>query len=108
MAIRLPEDRELASKVIESEQYRQQRSYEMGIIGRLTGDAQHKPGNIVVFVVILCFTFLTIIVFDHDPDLPKKEIIFSIISVITLALGYFFGKRDDSMEEARSVRKRER
>ena|ERR1700730_15885797 len=109
MAIRLPDDKELASKIIEAEQYRQERAYQMGLIGRLTGDAQHKPGNIVVFVVILCFAFCGIIVFVHDPDLPRKDIILSMFSVITLALGYYFGKREDERDEySPRSRKRER
>ncbi len=94
MAVRLPDDKELALKIIDVEYQKKQNLIETGLMGRLIGDTQHKPGNIVVLVVILCFAFSGGIVFVHDPDLPRKDIIFSMVSIITLALGYFFGKND--------------
>lgn len=67
----------------------------MGWIGRIIGTAEHKPGNIVVLVVALCFLFIAVVIFSDDQTLPKKEIIASLISIITLALGYFFGKKSE-------------
>jgi len=86
----------MAMKVMDLHQSRQERLLDMGFIGRLVGGgAVHKPGNIVVLVVFLCFLFALVIIFTHDSDLPRKEIIFSLISVITLSLGYYFGKKSE-------------
>ena len=86
MALKLPQDREMAMKVMDLHQSRQERLLDMGFIGRLVGGgAVHKPGNI----------FALVIIFTHDSDLPRKEIIFSLISVITLSLGYYFGKKSE-------------
>jgi hypothetical protein len=95
MALKLPDDREVAFKVIEFQQAKQEQTIRMGVIGRITGEAEHKAGNIVVFVIVLCFIFVGLLIFDHDTDLPRREIIFSLISVITLSLGYYFGKKSE-------------
>ena len=95
MPIRLPDDRELALKVIDIQQQARERSLQLGLLGRLTGDVQHKAGNIVVLVIILCFALAVLVMFLHDSELPRKDLILSIFSIITLVLGYYFGKKED-------------
>jgi hypothetical protein len=95
MPIRLPDDRELALKVIDIRQQTRERTLQLGWLGRLTGDVQNKTGNIVVLVIILCFSLTVLVLFLHDSELPRKDLILSIFSIVTLVLGYYFGKKED-------------
>ena len=73
----------------------------LGFIGRCFGDAIHSSKNIT-FVICL-FTFLYVVVmlllvfFNEDINNEKIDIVNSVFNeampVITLALGYLFGKK---------------
>jgi hypothetical protein len=94
----LPSDLHLASKVIEFETQRTTRSLEMGWIGRVFGSVQDKPGNIAGFAIIASFFVLVgiIIVSARDPAFKTDAVLPVFTGIITLALGYLFGKGSGS------------
>lgn len=59
-----------------------------------------------VFVVVMCFAYLTAITFIKVPDTANvSEIKMAVISILTLVVGYFFGssrsshQKDDTIKE---------
>jgi hypothetical protein len=65
----------------------------MGVIGRLLGSSEHKPGSLVVLVLVLSFIMMIVMFLIHDTEPYRRDIIASLFSLITLSLGYYFGKR---------------
>lgn len=73
---------------------RKTRRQEMGLFG-LLGSGPEKPANIVALAIILAFVCLAAVIFgypDSGEHLSKKDLITPLISLITLALGYLFGR----------------
>lgn len=93
MPLRLPTDPELAAKVIAFRQTRSEQILEVGWISYIIGRGENKPAGIVALVLIACFLLIVLMLLVRDPDLPRKDIILSLFSLITLSLGYYFGKR---------------
>jgi hypothetical protein len=90
----LPSDLGLASKVIELETQRTARLLEMGWIGKVFGSVQDKPGNIAGFAIIASFLVLVgiLVVSAMDPAFKTDAVLPIFTGIITLALGYLFGK----------------
>ena len=74
---------------------------EIGWIGKIIGAADEKAGNIAFLVIASCFVILIIIfasIYWNPPSTQGQEdfaagISTALISIITLALGYLFGKQ---------------
>ena len=66
----------------------------MGIIGLLLGGANEKPGNIAGFVIVvsICAIFVVLLWFPDNASLSKKDAVTFFGGIITLALGYVFGR----------------
>lgn len=67
---------------------------EMGLWG-LFGVAREKPLNLAAIVIIMSFAALLIVIFFYSElpgQLTKKDIVAPLFSLITLALGYVFGR----------------
>src|SRR5205814_9316082 len=94
MPFRLPDDPEMASKVMEFRQTRMERILEAGVIGYLIGRGENRPAGIVVLVLFICFALIAVVLLfvPAGSDLPRKDIILALISIITLALGYYLGQ----------------
>ena len=70
---------------------------ELGWFGFPFGGRSEKPGNISAMVIILCFGAMAVVYFfPHDlgPGITIKEAFQSLMSVVTLILGYLFGSND--------------
>jgi len=87
----LPDDPDIASKVIDQQAMQYQRKLEAGVIGWFFGDVQNKPGNIAGFSVFFSFIALVIVYLSTAEDSPKGELYTLFGGIITLALGYLFG-----------------
>lgn len=66
----------------------------MGWIGRVFGNAVEKPGNIAGAAIIVSFVVLigVIIASIENPSFKTDALIPVFTGIITLALGYLFGK----------------
>ncbi len=64
-------------------------SLEAGWLGKIFGSATYAPTNIAGFVVCL---FVVIICVVGFLKMPTAEFVERVIPIITLALGYLFGK----------------
>jgi hypothetical protein len=77
-------------------------AFELGWLGKLFGGKSEKAGNISGVVIVLCVLSLAVIwavdtyiaqLGKHaEPAMPFENIFSGLLSVITLALGYLFGK----------------
>ena len=91
----LPNDSDLASKVVEVKSAHEATCMEQGWLGRAFGDVKNKSGNIAGFVIALSFLMLFTLCFV--PDSPHADkLATGCIALITLALGYIFGKAERS------------
>jgi hypothetical protein len=89
----LPADRELALKVVETHHARDQKNIELGWIGVVLGDVKHKPGNIAFLAIVSSFVLIAVLMFTREQaDLPRRELITLLGTIITGALGYLFGR----------------
>ena len=95
--LQVPDQPELASKIVESQVRREERALEMGWIGALFGDVHHKPGNIAGFVIVMSMLFLGALfvvsyIWPNTNNVPVGELMTLFGGIVTLALGYLFGK----------------
>jgi hypothetical protein len=67
---------------------------EVGWFGRMFGSPQHKPGNIAGFAIIASFLVLAgiLVVSARDPAFKIDAVLPVFTGIITLALGYLFGR----------------
>ena len=66
----------------------------MGWVGRVFGHGREKPGNIAgaAIVMSMAMIVLTMLMAQANPNLPKNELFTLFGGIVTLALGYLFGK----------------
>jgi hypothetical protein len=89
----LPQDTTLATKVIDVQSAHETARMQQGWIGYALGDLANKPGNIAFIVIALAFLLLFGLVWLANPALPiVDKLITAFFALITLALGYLFGK----------------
>jgi hypothetical protein len=71
-----------------------QKRLERGIAGWFIGHGSEKLGNIAFLVIIICFMLIFGLAwFPKSDDAPFREkTTYTLFSIITLALGYLFGK----------------
>lgn len=69
----------------------------LGIIGRLFGDRDNSSKNITAFLNILLIigaSTLSAIIYINDKDIQLVSSIWkNVIPIVTLSLGYLFGKK---------------
>lgn len=96
--VEFPADSKVASSWIKGQLDASARKLEMGVLGSFLGGASEKAGNIAfVVIVVLLLAFLGVLVFAADtPSLTKKDMLLSITGVLTLVLGYLFGRSSRS------------
>jgi hypothetical protein len=82
-----------------------QREYfkrELGWLGIPFGGRSEKPGNISALVIVLCFAAMFAVYFwpgQLGSGISLKEAWQSIMSVVTLILGYLFGSNERSSKD---------
>jgi len=67
---------------------------ELGLLGRLFGSASEKAGNIAGFAVVVAFAGAVIaaIWMPDTTSFTKKDAVLAFVGIITLALGFLFGR----------------
>lgn len=67
----------------------------LGYIGILTGNNQEKAGNIAFVSIVISFVLIGLIIFvpQKYEDTSRDRLLLIPSSIITLALGYLFGKK---------------
>jgi hypothetical protein len=92
--LHLPDNTRLASKIIETRAQQQSRRDEMGILGRIMGGAAQKAGNVAGFAILFASAMLALLIFQPPPSpaVPVDQLLPIFRGIITLALGYMFGR----------------
>lgn len=105
-----PSNEYIAVKEAEHTFANNQLEKELGFLGRIAGGRGEKPGNVSAFVVAAAFFLIgvciTVVVlgwfYTINPsglyDVVER-IFFSLVSLITLALGYLFGSTDNRSDK---------
>ena len=91
--IDLPGDTRLAGKVIEARAAAETQKQELGFLGRVFG-GKNGPANIasiVVVVGLLAFLF-ELIAGNDTQSLSRRDAIAAALALISLSLGYLFGR----------------
>lgn len=88
----LPEDKELASKVIDATTSLESKKADHGFLG-LLGDVKNKPSNIAFCVIMLSFVFMVLLLFiPMDVSVSKNQLFAAAWTTITSAVGFLFGR----------------
>ena len=97
---KLPTDKEIASKLIDTEARSKQRELEVGILGKIFGNKETAQFNITGFVLIILVLFLVIFTsFANDTEtLTKKDVLIFILPIITSIIGFFIGNNKNKKE----------
>lgn len=97
LEIKLPDDKILAKRVLEVQAEHAGKELEMGRVGSWLGSATEKPGNVAGIAIILSFLMLLIVFLVPVNATAPRDSLFTLFGgIITLALGYLFGKSDKS------------
>jgi hypothetical protein len=97
--LNLPENPQLASKIIDSSNEINKTKAEHGFLGRLWGKSSSIPNNIAALsiIILLGFGVLYSLFLPHieqeNLSFTAKECWKTISPIITLALGYIFGEK---------------
>lgn len=79
--------------VTEAREARENKRVEMGFMGKLFGDVDHKPGNIAGFAILMSMIMLGVLFIAPDSEsLPKRDGFTLFSGIITAALGFLFGR----------------
>ena len=107
--LKLPENTSIAKKLIESnnelekirlENEKQKSNNELGILGKFFGSGNSLSKNIagiticILLIIGTIYTFILLFKEDKSNDLPIKEFWGVILPLITLTIGYLFGKKE--------------
>ena len=67
---------------------------EMGWFGRVLGGATEKPGNVAGFAVVISVVMIAVLIFfvPKNTSAPVDQLYTLFGGIITLALGYLFGR----------------
>jgi hypothetical protein len=63
---------------------------EAGWVGRITGSGKNAPTNVAFVLVVLLLVLAGILSFLYPSD--RLDLLKTVIPVVTLTLGYLFGK----------------
>ena len=67
---------------------------QLGWLGLLWGSASEKAGNIAGFLLIILVLYLGIMIFCFPESKIFDDVFGTMTSIVTLILGYLFGKRE--------------
>jgi hypothetical protein len=90
----LPDNPDLAGKLIDAERAAEKARLDRGIIGVIFGTKDHVPNNVAALVALLSILLLIALLSlgSDTATLPKKDAMAGILSLITLSLGFLFGR----------------
>jgi hypothetical protein len=92
--VQLPKNKDLAVHVISGQQAKEQLGMKMGLVGRLFGSGDEKPGNIagVVLVTSLASVLFLLWLSAAYPEARVSEAIAGFFGIITTTVGYIYGR----------------
>lgn len=92
--LKLPDDTKLAGKMLDGHVKIEQAKVDRGKVGDWLGSSGNVPANIAGIVALLASVCLIVAVLKWagTPDFPHKDAVSALSSLITLALGYLFGR----------------
>ena len=95
-ASKLPKDKDLATKLIESETQSELDRRDRGLLGKLFGNKESAPFYISGVVLFLLIIFLIAFCFigQETVALSKKDVLILILPIVTSIIGFFFGSKD--------------
>jgi uncharacterized membrane protein len=90
--------------VLDTQAKQQERKVEMGYIGRLFGSVRDKTGNIAGAAVIVGLLMIAVVFwisyfYPNSNNVPVGELMTLFGGIVSLALGYIFGKGSGHSEE---------
>jgi hypothetical protein len=92
--LNLPKDKELAGKVVEAHAASEQTRLNRGLIGWFVGNKENVPNNVAGAVALITIVaFVAVLAVGEDTaTVSKKDALAAITSILTLALGFLFGR----------------
>jgi hypothetical protein len=94
--IRAPDEAALKELELQNAHDLNKQNLQKGWIGAFMGTGSEKSGNAAIIVIVLCFIFIGcsagIFKFDKQFD-DFFKFLTSMLSIVTLALGYLFGSK---------------
>ena len=70
-----------------------QQLQDLGVLGKVFGSRDQSPGNIAGLAIIVAFVMLIAILFSPESlSLPKKDAFTLVLGIISLTLGFLFGR----------------
>ena len=93
-SVNLPNDTKLAGKIIAAQALHDDKRIEHGVLGRIFGGKHGAPTNIACFVIVTAVVMLCIVALTlkDQPSFSKKDGVSLFSGLITLGLGYLFGR----------------
>lgn len=89
----LPEDKELASKIIDATNEKEKKKLEVGFLGQIWGASSSVPNNIAALTIFILLMLGIIKTFCTE-NIEDIKLLWSIISpIITLSFGYLCGEK---------------
>jgi len=73
---------------------RSMRQMELGWFGRAFGYGDEKKGNVIAICIGACLGMIAILTIIPWGTTVSEKAVPSLISIVTLALGYLFGRRE--------------
>lgn len=92
--LNLPQDKDLANKMLDNDREKYKNSIEIGWLGKIWGSPKTSPNNIAGLAIILLLLFgigWTTIKSENSQSI--KDLWSIITPIITLAFGYLFGEK---------------
>lgn len=92
--LNLPEDTKLAGKMIDGHVRMEQTKVDRGKLGHWLGSTQNVPANIAGIIAILAAVVMifSVAYWAGTSDFTHKDAVAALSSLVTLALGYLFGR----------------
>jgi hypothetical protein len=92
---KLPADTEVAKKLIDTEAQSETQRINTGLLGKLFGNKESAPINIIGFVLLILIAYLILFSFcGKDTEiLTRKDVLTFILPIITSLVGFFIGNK---------------
>lgn len=90
----LPTDSTVAVKVIEAQAASDKAKTDRGLIGSVFGSRENVPNNVAAIIAVAAtIALFGVFAFGEDNEkLPREKIVSTLVSIITLVLGFLFGR----------------